>query len=152
MTVFIADTSSLVNRPLMLAFATTPYIVTPWIGGPMASRIVKTIGWKWGFGIWGIVVPVVVSPLAILFFANQRKAVKQGLVVDAKPKISIKAAYEWCVQVDMFGIFILVAGMTLFLLPMGIYSRQPEGWKSPMIISMIIIGGLLVLAFVCWEG
>ncbi|KAK7414847.1 hypothetical protein QQX98_006362 [Neonectria punicea] len=151
MTVFIADTSSLVNRPLMLTFATSPYIVTTWIGGPIANSIIKGIRFRWGFGIWAIVIPFVVSPLAILFFWNGRKAEKQGLIAPRKPDISFRSALDWCIEADMFGIFILAAGMTLFLLPMSIYSRQPEGWKSPMIIAMIIVGGLLIIAFVLWE-
>ncbi|KPM38039.1 Siderophore iron transporter mirB [Neonectria ditissima] len=151
MTVFIADTSSLVNRPLMLAFATSPYIITTWIGGPIADSIIKGIGFRWGFGIWAIVIPFVVSPLAILFFWNGRKAEKQGLISPRKPVISIKSAMDWCIEADMLGILILTAGMTLFLLPMSIYSRQSEGWKSPMIIAMIVVGGLLIVTFVLWE-
>ncbi|KAH6989124.1 hypothetical protein BKA56DRAFT_476170 [Ilyonectria sp. MPI-CAGE-AT-0026] len=151
MTVFISDTSSLVNRPLMLAFATSPYIVTTWIGGPMADSIIQGIGFRWGFGIWTLVIPIVVSPLAILFFMNSRKAEKQGLIDPRKPTISIKAALDWCIDADIFGIAILTAGITLFLLSMSIYSRQSDGWKSPMIIAMIVVGGLLIIAFVIWE-
>ncbi|KAF7554640.1 hypothetical protein G7Z17_g2785 [Cylindrodendrum hubeiense] len=151
MTVFISDTSSLVNRPLMLAFATSPYIVTTWIGGPMAESIIGGIGFRWGFGVWTMVIPIVVSPLAILFFINGRKAEKQGLITPRKPTISVKAALDWCIEADLFGIIILTAGITLFLLPMSIYSRQPEGWRSPMIIAMGIVGGLLIIGFVIWE-
>ncbi|KAH7171274.1 major facilitator superfamily domain-containing protein [Dactylonectria macrodidyma] len=151
LTVFISDTSSLVNRPLMLAFATSPYIVTTWLGGPMADSIIQGIGFRWGFGIWTIVIPIVVTPLAILFFINGRKAEKFGIIAPHQPTLSIPAALDWCVDTDLFGIVILTAGMALFLLPMSIYSRQPEGWNSPMIISMIVVGGLLIVTFVIWE-
>lgn len=46
---------------------------------------------------------------------------------------------------------LLAAGLALFLLPLNIYSYQPEGWRSPMIMSMIVIGGLLILLFVIYE-
>ena len=151
MTVFVSDTSSLLNRPLMLTFATSPYIVTPWLAGPMADSILNGPGFRWGFGIWTMVIPIVVLPLCFLFYFNGRKAVKMGIATPYKVEWSPKAVYQWCVEIDMFGILILVAGMTLFLLPMNIYSRQEDGWRSPMIICMIIFGGLLIIGFVCWE-
>lgn len=64
MTVFISDTSHLKNRALMLAFATTPYIFTTWVGGPVAQSTLRTIGWRWAFGLFVIVLPIVVLPLA----------------------------------------------------------------------------------------
>ncbi|KAF4982199.1 hypothetical protein FZEAL_2083 [Fusarium zealandicum] len=151
MTVFIADTSSLLNRPLMLTFATSPYIVTTWIGGPMADKIIGGIRWRWGLGLWAIVVPIVVSPLAGIFFWNQNKAKKMGLYHPHNVDVSFRGITSWCREVDLIGIFLLVAGMALFLLPMSIYSRQAEGWKSPMIICMIVFGCLLLVAFVTYE-
>ncbi|KAI8667084.1 MFS domain-containing protein [Fusarium sp. Ph1] len=150
-TVFISDTSSLLNRPLMLTFATSPYIVTTWIGGPMADSIIGGIGWRWGLGLWAIVIPIVVSPLSIIFLYNQNKAKKMGLYHPHQVDVSIKGIYSWCRDVDLVGIIMLIGGMALFLLPMSIYSRQADGWRSPMIICMIIFGGLLLIAFVIWE-
>lgn len=151
LTIFIADTSSLLNRPLMLAFATSPYIVTTWMGGPITDSIVSGIGWRWGFGIWTIVTPVVVLPLCFLFLFNQRKAVKAGLIEPQNTKITLTSAKNYAIQVDLFGILILAAGMALFLLPFSLWSYQGEGWLSPMIICMIIFGGLLIISFVIWE-
>ncbi|KAM5354136.1 hypothetical protein ACJ41O_000786 [Fusarium nematophilum] len=150
-TVFISDTSSLLNRPLMLTFATSPYIVTTWIGGPMADEIIGGIGWRWGLGLWAIVIPIVVSPLAGLFIYHQNRAKKIGLYHPHKADISPRGVFKWCKEADLIGIILLVAGMALFLLPMSIYSRQAQGWKSPMIIGMIVTGGVLLILFVCWE-
>ncbi|KGO36746.1 Major facilitator superfamily domain, general substrate transporter [Penicillium expansum] len=76
LTVFISDTSALKNRALMLSFATSPYIITTWIGGPISQSVLEGPGWRWGFGIFTIVVPIVVAPLCLLFFWNQQKAKK----------------------------------------------------------------------------
>ena len=80
LTVFIADTSTLKNRALMLSFATSPYVITTWIGGPVAQSVLAGPGWRWAFGIFTIVIPVVVVPLAALVLFNDRKARKQGLL------------------------------------------------------------------------
>ncbi|KAK9422940.1 hypothetical protein SUNI508_04607 [Seiridium unicorne] len=148
LTIFVADTSALKNRALMLSFATSPYIVTTWIGGPMSDAFIAGPGWRWGFGVFAIIVPVVVVPLILVFMWNQHKAKKLGLVPPPREKTSLK---QFVIQFDLLGVFLLAAGMALFLLPMNIYSYQADGWRSPMIIAMIVVGGLLVIAFVLYE-
>ena len=156
-TVFVADTSSLINRPLMLAFATSPYIVTTWIGGPMSDAFLdigpadSTIGWRWGFGTWAIVVPAVVSPLIFLFYWNQRKALKQGLIEPRKYDLSPKAIGQWLMEIDIVGILILATGMAFTLLPLSIHTFQKDNWNDPMIIAMLTIGPILLFIFVAWE-
>ncbi|KAL1794328.1 hypothetical protein ACET3X_007749 [Alternaria dauci] len=151
LTVFIADTSTLKNRALMLSFATSPYVITTWIGGPVAQSVLSGPGWRWAFGIFTIVIPVVVVPLAALVLFNDRKARKQGLLEPRRIDWSASAIKKFCVDIDAVGILILVAGMALFLLPFSLYSYQAEKWKSPMIIGMIVAGFVLLIAFPIWE-
>ncbi|KAH8885543.1 MFS general substrate transporter [Thozetella sp. PMI_491] len=151
LTIFVADTSSLKNRSTMLAFATSPYIVTTWIGGPMADSILAGPGWRWGFGIFAIVTPAVVAPLCLLFLWNHRKAKKLGLLPERSHRITLAAVKEYAIEVDLFGLLLLIAGMALFLLPFSIYSYQPDQWRSSLIICMIVFGGLLIIAFGVYE-
>jgi MFS family permease len=151
LTVFIADTTALKSRSLMLAFATTPYIITTWIAGPIAAKILTGPGFRWGFGIFAIAVPVVVGPLISLFFVNQQKAKRLGLIESRRGKLTFAAIKKYIIDVDLFGIIILAAGMALFLLPFSIYSFQEKGWRSPMIIGMLVAGVVLIVAFVIWE-
>lgn len=150
-TVFIADTSSLKNRSLMLAFATSPYIVTTWIGGPISDSVLAGPGWRWGFGIFTIVVPVVVLPLCVLFLWNHRKAKQVGLAQSSLKRVTLQSVKNYAIEVDLVGILILATGMALFLLPFSLYTYQTQGWRAPMIICMIIFGGLLVIVFVLYE-
>jgi MFS family permease len=137
----------------MLAFATSPYIITSWIGGPVAQRVVTrgVPGWRWGFGIFSIIVPVVVSPLIGLFLWNHRKARKAGLISKTKISLSPKSIKKYAIEVDLVGILMLASGMALFLLPFSLYSYQPDQWRSPMIICMIIFGGVLIILFGFYE-
>ena len=45
----------------------------------------------------------------------------------------------------------MCAGLAIFLLPFSLYSTQSGGWQSPLFISMVIIGGLLLIAFTLYE-
>lgn len=135
----------------MLAFATSPYIITTWVGGPVSESVINGPGWRWGFGIWTIVTPIVVLPLSALFLWNDRKAVEAGIIEKRKGWITVQDVKKYVVDVDLFGLIILAGGMALFLLPFSIWSYQDDEWRSPMIICMIIFGGLLIVAFVLYE-
>ncbi|KAK3321277.1 major facilitator superfamily domain-containing protein [Cercophora scortea] len=152
MTVFIADTSSLKNRGLMLAFATSPYIVTTWIGGPMSEAFIHGAGWRWGFGVFTIIVPVVIIPLILLFLWSERRAKNLGLLSTIKPEVNTTSFKQFIIDFDLLGIFLLAAGIALFDLALATWSYQTLQWKSPMFISMIIIGGVLVIVFVLYEA
>ncbi|KAK5661593.1 hypothetical protein OQA88_9692 [Cercophora sp. LCS_1] len=150
--IFIADTTHLKNRGLMLAFASSPYIITVWIGGPLATAFLDGPGWRWAYGAFAIITPAICSPLLYLFFKNYRKAAKLGILPKREHN---RSAWEnvkyYFVEFDVVGIFLIIAGLALFLLPFNIYSRQPQQWRSPLIIAFFIVGGLLTIGFVVWE-
>lgn len=77
-TIFIADTTKLKNRAFILAYTSSCYIATVWAYGPAAESILKTIGFRWGFGIWAIIIPVVCSPLFGLLFLLSTKSCQGG--------------------------------------------------------------------------
>lgn len=135
----------------MLAFATSPYIVTTWIGGPISDEVIVGPGWRWGFGIWAIVTPIVVLPLPALFMWMDSKARKAGIVSPDSGSFTFSAVKDYCIQFDFIGLILLAGGMALFLLPFSIYSYQDDGWRSPMIICMLVFGALLIIAFILWE-
>ncbi|KAL7624099.1 MFS siderochrome iron transporter 1 [Parahypoxylon ruwenzoriense] len=152
LSVFIADTSSLKNRGLMLAYVSSPYIITVWITGPIAQSVLGSVGWRWGFGIFSIITPVMCLPLFFLFTWNYAKAKKAGLIVSTPSGRttweSIKY-YFW--EFDTLCLILLCGGFALFLLPFNIYSYQYYGWRDPLTICMIIFGGLLLIASVVYE-
>lgn len=141
LSIFIADTSHLKNRGLMFGFASSPYIVTTWIGGPAAQRFLEGVGYKWGFGTFAIVTPVVNLPLFILFVWNYRKAKKAGLMPRRESnRTTWQSIKHYAVEFDLVGLLLISAGLALFLLPFSLYQRQANGWRSAMIFCMIIFG------------
>ncbi|KAI4870590.1 MFS general substrate transporter [Hypoxylon rubiginosum] len=152
LSVFIADTSSLKNRGLMLAFISSPYIVTVWITSPMTESILNGIGWRWGFGIFSIISPIMCLPLFFLFTWNYRKARKAGLIVfepSGRTTWQSISYYFW--QFDVICLVLVSGGFALFLLPFNIYSFQYYGWRDPLTIALIITGGVLLILAVVWE-
>ncbi|KAJ9616886.1 MFS siderochrome iron transporter 1 [Cladophialophora chaetospira] len=153
LSIFIADTSHLKNRGLMYGFASSPYIVTTWIGGPAAQSFLDNSTFRWGFGTFAIITPFVCSLLFILFIFNYRKAKKAGLMpARESTRTILQSVRHHAVEFDLFGLLLITSGLALFLLPFSLYSYQPDGWRSPMIICMVVFGGLLLIAFGVWEA
>lgn len=178
MTVAVADMSSLRNRGLALAFSTSPFIITAFINGRVAAAFQQATSFRWAFGAFAIITPVITAPLFIIFVYNYHKAKKQGLVVKLPPAppqehtafyyISHRdvsglgrhladvaktpgTLLYYAREFDVIGLLLLSASLSLFLLPFNIYSYQTEGWKAPIIISFLVVGVVLMGVFVLWE-
>src|ERR1700678_233446 len=91
-------------------------------------------------------------PLWALFMWNYRKAEKAGLI---QPRQSNRTTLEslkyYFIEFDVVGIFLIAGGLALFLLPFSLYSYQANGWRSALVISMTVIGGLMLVAFGLYE-
>ncbi|KAG8412326.1 hypothetical protein J3458_014510 [Metarhizium acridum] len=151
--VFIADTSELKNRAFFFALTTSPFLITTWASGPAASSFLTGAGWRWAFGTFCIVVPVVCSPILVLFLYNHFKAKKLGALPPRRPsgRTPLESVRHYLIQFDVVGLLLAAAGMALFLLPFNIYQFQAEQWGSPMIIAMIVVGVVLLVVFALYE-
>ena len=78
--VVIADTSSMKNRALAFAFSSSPYIATTFAGPAAAQRFHQTIGFRWAFGFFAVLTPIVSIPIFSILFINQTKAKKLGVL------------------------------------------------------------------------
>ncbi|KAH0007023.1 hypothetical protein KCU78_g11996, partial [Aureobasidium melanogenum] len=106
---------------------TTPH--TPQQLTPFSIRI----GFRWGFGIWAIIYPVVCAPLSWLMWHNMKKVERQGLISKYSSGRTWKESiYYYAVQFDIIGILLIATGLSLFLLSFSLYSYQAEQWKSPL--------------------
>lgn len=150
--IFIADTSALKNRALMFAFSSSPYIITTWIAGPLAARFLAGPGWRWAFGAFAIITPIVSLPLVALFTHNFRKAKAQGLMPDkGNSRTLAESVRYYLIEFDVVGLLLIAVGLALFLLPFSLYTYQPGKWRSPFIICMLVFGVIFIVAFVLYE-
>lgn len=76
--VFVADTSSLRNRGLIMAVNSTPYLATAFAGPAAAEKFYYGAGWRWGFGCFSIVIPAICLPMAGLFMYIRKQARLNG--------------------------------------------------------------------------
>ncbi|KAK1046557.1 hypothetical protein LTR33_015060 [Friedmanniomyces endolithicus] len=150
--IFIADTSDLLNRALVVTLPDVPFLVNVWIGPPLADAILRNLTWRWGYAIWAVVLPVAFLPLALTLLINQRKAAKLGLL----PPSPFEGKSHWEIaktlwfELDVFGLLLLCAGFCLILIPLTIGAGAVG--NDPSILVMLIVGALCVIAFPFWES
>ncbi|KAH9210765.1 major facilitator superfamily domain-containing protein [Leptodontidium sp. 2 PMI_412] len=153
--IFIADTSDLLNRALWSSLPDIPFLITVWMGSLIGNDILKTTTWRWGYGIWCIILPVMFMPLALSLFMNNRKAKKLGLTTESQFKgmKPFQVAKHLWFELDLGGILLLSAAFALTLISLTIAAaRQSSGWASGKIIAMLVIGIICFIVFPFWES
>ncbi|KIW02141.1 uncharacterized protein PV09_06627 [Verruconis gallopava] len=152
--IFVADTTDLLNRALFSTLFDVPFLWTVWAGPEAAQRILETTTWRWGYGMWAIILPVVFTPLAVILFLNQRRAKRQGLAVPSPlhGKSALEIIKNFWYDMDLFGLLLFATAISLILLPLTLAPRASRGWETPSMIAMLVIGGVFLLLFPFWEN
>jgi MFS family permease len=96
----MADTSSLKNRAWLFAFSTCPYIANTFAGPAAAEQFYKHSSWRWGFGSFAIIIPIVCTPLVIIFIANRRKAIQLGYIPKRSARTMWQSLTHYAVEFD----------------------------------------------------
>ncbi|KAI7884201.1 MFS general substrate transporter [Lichtheimia hyalospora FSU 10163] len=150
--VITADSSKLKNRGLAYAFTSSPYIITAFAGAKAAEGFYYDISWRWGFGTFAIVFPVVAAPLYFILKFNLRKAEKQGVLnKESSDRTILQHIWHVIIEFDLLGVFMFSAGLTVFLLPFNIADSAPNGWATAYIIAMIVVGFVMLIIFILYE-
>ncbi|EEQ27731.1 siderophore iron transporter [Microsporum canis CBS 113480] len=150
--VFLADTSSLKNRGWLLAFSNSPFIATTFAGPALAQAFLKSYGWRWAFGTFSVVIPLASLPMVVIFIRSSNKAIEMGYLKNRRSDRTLwQTVIHYTIEFDVFGMVLIIAGLTLLLLPINLATYQAEKWKSPAMILMAAIGGCCLPAFFIWE-
>ncbi|KAJ5621820.1 MFS general substrate transporter [Penicillium herquei] len=150
--IFIADTAGMRNRAFAFGFSTTPYICTAFTGPLAASSFLKTGGWRWAYGAFCIIQPVVFAPLIMTFKYYENKARKQGLLVREKSgRTLLQSIIHYIHEFDVIGALILMAAFILFLLPFSLASYGRAQYADASFIAEVVVGFFLFFVFAAWE-
>ena len=152
--IFIADTSDLLNRALFSNLPDVPFLVTVWAGPPIAQFLLRYSSWRWGYGIWTIILPLAFLPLASSLFLNYRKAKRLGLVdrLPHKSVVTRSGLRRLWIDLDVMGLLLLSTALALILIPLNLSATTRAGWHNPSIVAMLVIGLLSAAAFPIWES
>jgi hypothetical protein len=152
--VFIADSSDLLNRAFLALLPEFPFLVTVWLGPTIAGAVLRTSSWRWGYGMWAIILPASFLPLALTLLFNQRKAQRLNLIKKrARTYTSFVSVLRrtWY-DLDVGGLALLSAAVTLILVPLTLAATATNGWKNVNILVMIVLGVVCLGLLPFWES
>lgn len=152
--IFVADTSDLLNRALFSTLPDVPFLATVWVGPEIANSLLAKSTWRWGYGLWSIILPVAFLPLALSLFLNIRKASKLGQLPPSpwKGQSIVGGLKNLWYELDVMGLLLLSAAISLILIPLTLAARAKSGWRNDSIIAMLVIGFTCLPAFIVWES
>ena len=163
----------LVSAPYIINFAVAPKIVGA-LCDPSTCAMATSGAWRWGTGMFTILLPVAAAPIILVLAINQSRARRQGIVAAAAEATAAAAmtgvegerkraeiaaaahvpitAAQLVKEIDLVGLFFIVAGWLLLLIPLNIYKMAPNGWQTGYIIAMLVLGISSLIAAGIWEG
>ncbi|KAK0453763.1 drug:h+ antiporter [Armillaria borealis] len=154
--IIIADITTLQWRGFAVGMTSLPFIINAFIGSNVSTQVLEGAGWRWGYGMFAILVPASLSPLIITLVWAERKAKRLGLVPE-KPKASnsdkslLQQTLEVISQLDVVGLVLIGTSVALILLPLTLAENASGGWNNSSMIAMLVIGCVLFPAVGPWE-
>lgn len=153
--VFIADSSDLLNRAFLALLPEFPFLITVWLGPTIAGAVLRSASWRWGYGMWAIILPAAFLPLALSLLLNQRKARRLNLIKPSQKKrrrsVFAIVRRTWY-DLDVGGLSLLSAAVTLILVPLTLAASAKNGWLNPSIITMMVIGLVCLVIMPFYES
>ncbi|KTW28924.1 hypothetical protein T552_01552 [Pneumocystis carinii B80] len=153
----ITDTSELLNRSLLNTILNIPLLINVWVGPNLAQSIympkLDSEQWRWGYGIWAIVLPVVSLPMVMILYLNRLKAKEKGLLsIENNHRMTIRGFIKRLfVELDLVGIIILSLGLSLFFFQLIHEFPLLYNAKPVYIFSILVILLVLCVVFPLWE-
>lgn len=160
--IVIADAVSTKYRGLAIGLVSLPYIINFAVAGKVTGGLIHydTTGlaladdtWRWGPGIFTIIMPVAMAPVILALAVSQRQAKKSGTAPQHpyKKLPFLQAVGASCKDLDLGGLFLICASFLLILLPLNLYATAPDGWSTGYIIAMLVVGGVLLIGLGFYE-
>ncbi|OAA53059.1 VPS9 domain protein [Cordyceps fumosorosea ARSEF 2679] len=152
--VVLSDVTSLRARLLASYIPVSPFLINAWVAGDVAAAALASVGWRVGIGMWAVIFPVSTLPLlGALWWAGRRAGAEMRS--DRAPFRQLGAAglgraLFW--QLDVVGVVLLVAALSLVLVPLTLAGGTEASWHRPHIIAPLVVGVLCVPALIAWES
>ncbi|GKT83699.1 major facilitator superfamily transporter [Colletotrichum tofieldiae] len=144
--VLVADFSSMRSRVFFSYIPAIPFVFNTWISGNVTAAVLRVLSWRWGIGMWAIILPVCSIPLLTSLYSFGQRSRK----CEPHPE-SKRAAVNLFHQLDAVGLIILIAAFSFTLAPLTLAGGTVSHWRSPGILTPLALGLVCIPAFIFWE-
>lgn len=129
--------------------------INTWVSGNITQAVLAVTSWRWGIGMWAIIYPVCAMPLLITLLVSGRRAKRAGNLASFRTPFQSLGARQLAIeifwQLDIVGVILVAAVLSLILVPLTLAGGVTETWKTAHIITPLVIGVLLIPVFILWE-
>ncbi|KAE8149859.1 major facilitator superfamily domain-containing protein [Aspergillus avenaceus] len=157
--VFVADVTNLINRGI---WSTLPdsltTVPTLYLGTIVAQRILDHSTWRWGWGMWAIILPVCAVPLIGTMLVYQRRVPAKVSIHEAMGRQETDAWWRriyhllW-VELDLPGGVLFLLGLSLLLIPVALTgANNSDAWHKGNFIAMLVLGVVFLISFFIWDA
>lgn len=97
--------------------------------------------------MFSIILPATSVAVIIPLIWFQRRIKKAGGTVHQKATVT-----SFMSQIDLGGMILLCGGCAMLLLPIALAGSAPDGWRTPWVPALIVLGVLFLLSLIYYEG
>lgn len=109
-----------------------------YVFGTVFSGIAAQI-FNWRASFWLLAIIYLVTAIAACF----------TVPADTKPKLPLSR--ETLKRFDLVGACLTISGIGMFTCALSLGGEAPQGWKTLYVLVLLILGVLLIVAFILWE-
>ncbi|KAL0935638.1 siderophore iron transporter [Colletotrichum truncatum] len=92
--IIVADLTPLEWRGFVSSMLSTPFIINTWFAGKIVDAMQAKNQWRWGYGMFAIIMPAALGPAIGTLLYLDKKAKKDGIVNIASSNAARRAARE----------------------------------------------------------
>lgn len=161
--IIVADLTPLEWRAFWSGLLSAPFLVTVFVNGFIAEAMIPD-HWRWGLGMFAIMMPVLLVPAIWTLYGVQRRADKLGAISFGEAGMArregikvhsgkdyLNLAWRGIIDIDLAGLILLGFGFALVLLSFNLSKTAKGGWSNPSMIAMIVVGFVILGIFAAFE-
>ncbi|KAH6616644.1 major facilitator superfamily domain-containing protein [Boeremia exigua] len=159
----VADLTPLEWRAFWSGLLSSPFIITVFINGFIADAMIPD-NWRWGLGMFAIMMPVLLIPAILTLYGVQRRADKLGAISFGEAGMArregikvhtgkdyLNLAWRSIIEIDLAGLVLLGFGFALVLLSFNLAKTAKGGWSNPSMVAMLVVGFIILGLFAAFE-
>ncbi|GAM43152.1 hypothetical protein TCE0_047r17728 [Talaromyces pinophilus] len=111
-----------------------------YVGGMLVSGIASQVS-TWRTSFWALAVIYALFSITSIFTVPKEPS-----------RAKVALTLENLKKLDPLGMLLAVAGIALFSSSLSLAGDAPQGWKTPYVIVLLILGILIIGAFIYWQS
>ncbi|KAJ6525618.1 drug:h+ antiporter [Mycena capillaripes] len=150
--VVIADITTLKWRGLVLSLNSLPFLINAFVGSNISTAIIERAGWRWGYGMFVILIPITLSPLVVTLLWSERTTSRIERASARQPKKTyMQSLLDTAEELDAVGLLLIGASISLTLLPLSLAKHTTKWGDGVAMLPVLLFGIVLIPVFAFWD-